>query len=442
MPRLTSISNKIVTTGAKRDPVFIKVFTGTDFSAFHSTWTFSTGTLSLRSSTLPYHSYGNDMDLFTATNQLCNKTWPLRAGIEVQASTSPFSFEMEADTVQVFNTSSFTQSTEVYFVTTITSNISVNQPIIFENSFGGVTPGETYFIKSIDTVSNYVFISSTLGGSIKTLRFPGTNYATTVGITSASTNIGYWMNGVNMYDPSAGTEAPRGFLSFPNLSYNAAYQTTLEYSYSLEQDRAGGRTIPNGAYIYHDFSFADAWTTGSAHVGTGSTVVTTGTAEISLISYYSTATGGLRHLDGHSKILGWSLDGYPVYGPYGYNQPLDRNSGTRPMRSGYVLETKTSNIEGRVRDGVLDTFSYPLGIFVQDYYFSGGGDLDISNGRFCITPDYPTGTYAYFCTVDSETLKPVYPYIIGNVFKSTPVAAGQTQSDPTDGGGSSPKQTI
>ena len=30
--------------------------------------------------------------------------------------------------------------------------------------------------------------------------------------------------------------------------------------------------------------------------------------------------------------------------------------------------------------------------------------LDIHNGRFCITPEYPEGTYAYFATVD-ENLK-------------------------------------
>lgn len=440
MPRLTAISNKIVTTGAKRSPVLIKIFTGTDFSSFQSTWTFSTGTLSLRSSTLPYHSYGNSMDLVTATNQLCNKTWPLRAG--TISTETAFVYDFTATPVQVTNTSSNTTSTEIYFVSSTTSNLSINQPLIFETIIGGVVPGETYFIKSLNSQTNYVFISATQGGPTKVLRNPGINRATTRAITSASTNIGYWMNGVNMYDPSAGSEAPRGFLSFPNLNYNAAYQTTLEYSYSLEQDRAGGRTKSNGAYIYHDFSFADAWTTGSAHVGTGSTVVSTGTAEISLISYYSTSTGGLRHLDGHSKILGWTLDGYPVYGPYGYNQPLDRNSGVRVMKSGYVAEDDAEKVEARVRDGVLNTQAYPLGMFVQDYYFVGGGDLDVHNGRYCITPEYPLGTYAYFCTVDPVTLKPVYPYVIGNVFKSDPAAAGQTQSDTTNGGGSSPKQTI
>ena len=34
--------------------------------------------------------------------------------------------------------------------------------------------------------------------------------------------------------------------------------------------------------------------------------------------------------------------------------------------------------------------------FVEDYYFSNSGDLDYNNGRFCVTPDFPNGIYAYF----------------------------------------------
>ena len=50
MPRLASLVTKLTSVGSKKTPVFIKTYTGTDFSAFHSTWTFSTGTISLRSS--------------------------------------------------------------------------------------------------------------------------------------------------------------------------------------------------------------------------------------------------------------------------------------------------------------------------------------------------------------------------------------------------------
>ena len=41
--------------------------------------------------------------------------------------------------------------------------------------------------------------------------------------------------------------------------------------------------------------------------------------------------------------------------------------------------------------------------------------LDQHNGRFCVTPEYPAGTYAYFAT-ETDTGLPVYPYLIGNTF--------------------------
>lgn len=57
---------------------------------------------------------------------------------------------------------------------------------------------------------------------------------------------------------------------------------------------------------------------------------------------------------------------------------------------------------------------YPAGTFINDYEFRFQyGDLDQYNGRFCKTPEYPEGTYAYFITIDaSEAGLPVFPYIL------------------------------
>ena len=38
----------------------------------------------------------------------------------------------------------------------------------------------------------------------------------------------------------------------------------------------------------------------------------------------------------HSPILGWSFDGYPIYGPYGYSTANNPNSGIRRIVSGFV----------------------------------------------------------------------------------------------------------
>ncbi len=119
----------------------------------------------------------------------------------------------------------------------------------------------------------------------------------------------------------------------------------------------------------------------------------------------------------HSPLIGWAYDGNPIYGPYAY---ADREGGSvRRMRSGYKLRPSSLRPPG-----------YVAGFFVEDYDYVGDGDLDIHNGRFCKTPEFPNGVYAYFSTINDTKessgpfngfLKPVFPYFIGNTYKSTPI---------------------
>ena len=113
----------------------------------------------------------------------------------------------------------------------------------------------------------------------------------------------------------------------------------------------------------------------------------------------------------HSPLLGYALDGFPIYGPYGWNSPTGRTD-PRVMKSSYRLKT-TPRADG----------SDPDGTYVQDYeYVAGLGDLDEHNGRTCNTPEYPNGTYAYFITVDpTDTDVAVYPYIIGPTYYGAPI---------------------
>ena len=67
------------------------------------------------------------------------------------------------------------------------------------------------------------------------------------------------------------------------------------------------------------------------------------------------------------------------------------------------------------------TTTYPVGTFIEDWVFTdASGTLDQNNGRFCVTPEYPNGTYAYFITVDSSG-DPRFPYILGNNYYSLPL---------------------
>jgi hypothetical protein len=121
----------------------------------------------------------------------------------------------------------------------------------------------------------------------------------------------------------------------------------------------------------------------------------------------------------HSPIIGWSYDGNPIYGPYGYS---DITGGPiKSMVSGYKLKLQSKR---------PSTSIYPIGTFVEDYEYVGGGDLDEYNGRFCTTPEYPDGIYAYFTTINTSVEStgafknyklPYFPYFIGNSYKSKPI---------------------
>ena len=115
----------------------------------------------------------------------------------------------------------------------------------------------------------------------------------------------------------------------------------------------------------------------------------------------------------HSPIIGWAYDGNPIYGPYGYKNPNNVQSGVSIIKPGYVLDTTK----------VFDRPSaFSAGFFIEDYTFNNSGALDRHNGRYCKTPEFPNGTYAYFAgittSLTSNTLEPSYPYFIGNTFRS------------------------
>ena len=115
----------------------------------------------------------------------------------------------------------------------------------------------------------------------------------------------------------------------------------------------------------------------------------------------------------HSPIVGWAYDGNPIYGPRGYSDPFDNSSSIKILETGYKIH---SNIKDR------EKLNFDLGFFVDDYAYSptSSTDLDEHNGRYCRTPDYPNGVYAYFASIDSLSQKPVFPYFIGNTYRSVP----------------------
>jgi hypothetical protein len=167
----------------------------------------------------------------------------------------------------------------------------------------------------------------------------------------------------------------------------------------------------------------------------------------------------------HSPILGWVQDGFPIYGPYGYSNATNATSGLRRMLSGYQLrngQRGTDNLTtaGRTaipswarrlygttgnQTGPAVSTQYPLGRYMEDNAFLGDlvdpstgqqfvagvdYDLDEDNGRWCVTPEFPDGTYAYFVSIAADGT-PVFPYNIGRAFHGTPAGGAVTAINET-----------
>lgn len=123
----------------------------------------------------------------------------------------------------------------------------------------------------------------------------------------------------------------------------------------------------------------------------------------------------------HSPLIGFAYDGFPIYGSYGYAKK-DGSGGITRIKSSYSLRDITQRTEApdgtSVDNGPDVSSTYPIGYFREDYeYIENESEdyLDEHNGRFCVTPEYPDGIYAYFATVD-EDWNSAYPYVVGPTF--------------------------
>lgn len=143
----------------------------------------------------------------------------------------------------------------------------------------------------------------------------------------------------------------------------------------------------------------------------------------------------------HSPLIGFAYDGFPIYGAYGYAN-TNGTGGIVRIKSSYQLRTNTTRANGPAINQVVGTQTFFNGYFREDYEYvahpSDQSYLDEHNGRFCVTPEYPAGTYAYFCTVD-ENHNSAYPYAVGPTFYGnkvvttvTSVPSGTTTLSSTD----------
>jgi len=199
-----------------------------------------------------------------------------------------------------------------------------------------------------------------------------TGTATAVGLGT----IGLWSNGVSIFNPEDGfhwNNATSSWAMGPGPTWN---RNALIFE-GVSFDSCLGHPAPGGDYHNH----------------------------VNPRCLYND-----RDSTHHSPIIGYAFDGFPIYGAYAYVSTTSASGPIKRMKSSYVLSTATTRASGP------PVSTYPEGDCCEDFvYTTGAGDLDVHNGRFCYTPEYPTGTYAYFVTID-DNLNPVYPFVIGPTY--------------------------
>jgi hypothetical protein len=140
--------------------------------------------------------------------------------------------------------------------------------------------------------------------------------------------------------------------------------------------------------------------------------------------YHGIPHGLLKRLSQGGKrmtLLGWAADGFPIYGPLAHDKADDASSPLRGLKSGYRVKKGARPADGGPGGGYD-------GSFVQDYeWVAGQGDLDASNGRHGVTPEFPKGTYYYVLTDH-------YPYI-PRQFAGKPDSSFERRGPPRGPGG-------
>ena len=171
--------------------------------------------------------------------------------------------------------------------------------------------------------------------------------------------VAYILNGVKVEVDTAGTCTDDGDCSPIGNGGEWNMEAVGENSFDFGNDESHGHVQPGGTYHYHGIP-----------------------------------EGYVASLDQGEVVtlVGWAVDGFPVYARYGYTDPQDANSPIKEMEGSYVIKEPLD--AGRPPVDI-----YGPGAFTQDWeYVAGSGDLDECNGRFGVTPEFPQGIYHYYLT--------------------------------------------
>jgi len=267
-----------------------------------------------------------------------------------------------------------------------------DQTLSFTNVYNETISGNNRIITTNSIPDHRVGLFGMVQGSLNpnAISEQNGNYTITMNPTEAATitpllattgsgpnagpqySFGILLNGVEL-DPVAAEPFPHEGIMSPNVNW----EWNLEaLNVNLGVDCNNAHVQPTGKYHYH-----------------GSPTL--------FLESLNVPTNAMT-------LIGYAADGFPIYYKYAYADAYDNTSAVIEMSSSYQLKTGE-----RGGDGVTAPCDVYNGVYSNDYeYMDGLGTLDALNGRYGVTPEYPTGTFYYVIT-DAFPSIPRY-------FKGTP----------------------
>ena len=179
------------------------------------------------------------------------------------------------------------------------------------------------------------------------------------------------INGVPFYGPEDG---PGGD------AVAAQHGMYEEDRQNVELGVCHGHSAQGGTFHYHADANCLHW-----HPEDGETILDYDISTPAAVAQ-NTANGS------HSAVIGVAMDGYPIYGLWGYDDQMN----VVEMKSSYKLK------EGETGYNGIDDYVYDQGL----------GHLDVCNGHFGPTPDFPDGIYHYHSTMMNGEGEMGFPYFL------------------------------
>ena len=307
-----------------------------------------------------------------------------------------------------------------------------NEGISFDYALAHNQPGGEYHYHANAIATRYL-----LGDNVS-YNSATKNYSENTGATTFqhSPIIGWMKDGLPLYGPygyDGGSTGATGTASVGGGTVTAVNVTAVNVT-------AGGTQYQSVPLV----TFSGGGGTGAAATAvlTGG-VVTAVNVTNGGSGYTSPPTvtiGGVRRMisgyqlrdgtNGTTNLPATGRTTLPAWAALAQGRSTTLNAGQYGPTTTYVTGTV----------GSPTYVTYTLGHYSEDYDYLGdlgytqgsrtnsGGvffDLNKYNARFCVTPEFPNGTWAYFATIKSDGTA-AYPYIVGRWYFGSPTGGSTT----------------